>query len=204
MKKGGTGGSNTNKNGLSFEKRTDLAKLIKRDLPKYTVTPMTWRDAINNLHFKINNPKRKRDLSKQIGYQIAVKSTDKVIGYVTRKHNFYKYLKGIYNIENTNSKEWRPDDVFFDLRRNAVVIIEKKFQSKTGSVDEKPLSFASKRRLYQRLLNHGQPKAPMGLFIFIGNSEWWSKPVYNDTFDILREDGVEFVLDTYDYSWLGL
>lgn len=204
MKKGGTGGANTNKNGLSFEEKTNLAESIRRDLPQYTVTSMTWGKAMKEFPYKIDAPNSNHNTNKTIGYRLTVTETGKLRGYITNKHDFYKYLKGLYNIENTNSKEWQPDDVFFDLKRNVVAIVEKKFQSRAGSVDEKPLSFASKRRLYQRLLNHGQPKAPMGLFIFIGNSEWWSKPVYNDTFDILREDGIEFALDTYDYSWLGL
>lgn len=193
MKKGGTGGANTNANGLAFESKTDLATAIQTDLSdKYKLTERRFA----------NKPTAK-------AYTVTRLSDNKDIGVVTQKNYFYDVMKAHYNLDNANYKKWQPDEVFFNFEANTIFIVEKKWQNGPGSVDEKVLGFGSKRRLYQKNFNQlaDEPK-PTVQFCALFNSSWWLSDSnverYQDSFDILRMDGIKIFFDTYDYWWFGL
>lgn len=193
MKKGGTGGANTNANGLSFENKTDLATAIQTDLSsKYKLTEKKFA---------------KKSATK--AYVVTRLSDNKDIGIITQKNRFYDVMKAHYNLDNANHKKWQPDEVFFNFETNTVFIVEKKWQSGQGSVDEKILGFNSKRYLYQKNFNQlpKEPK-PMVQFCALFNSDWWLSDSnverYQDSFDILRMDGIKIFFNAYDYRWFGL
>lgn len=196
MKKGGTGGANTNANGLSFENKTDLATAIKTDLSsKYKLTEKKFA---------------KKSTAK--AYTVTRLSDNKDIGIITQKNRFYDVMKAYYDLDNANYKKWLPDEVFFNFEINTVFIVEKKWQSGQGSVDEKILSFGSKRHLYQNNFNQleNEPK-PLVEFCALFNSSWWldgnegsNAKRYQDSFDILRMDGIKIFFNTYDYRRFGL
>ncbi|MCL8206196.1 hypothetical protein M5361_13745 [Ligilactobacillus agilis] len=197
MKKGGTGGANTNANGLSFESKTDLATAIQTDLSnKYKLTEMKFA---NKSTFK--------------AYTVTRLSDNKDIGIITQQTRFYDVMKAHYNLDNANHKKWKPDEVFFNFEANTVFIVEKKWQSGQGSVDEKVLGFVNKRRLYQSNFNQlTQEPKPTVQFCALFNSSWWlnggkdgnNAERYQDSFDILRMDSIKIFFDTYDYWWFGL
>lgn len=212
MKAGGTGGANTNRGGLAFENKTDLAARINRDLAnKYEL-----RDHKFKIPLVINSTSDVYDV-----YRI---SDNKMIGVITKQFQFYNVMKEIYGLDNVNHKKWKPDEVFFNLETNTVYIVEKKWQQGSGSVDEKIFGFVNKRRLYQNNFNQlvTEPK-PTVEFSALFNSSWWiyglkkadevidynglprrNEVGYQDYFDNLRIDGVKIFFDEYDYWWFGL
>ncbi|WP_203637960.1 hypothetical protein [Levilactobacillus wangkuiensis] len=207
MKTGGTGGAHTNQTGLKFEKQTDLAFRINKELSnKYFLKP----------HIFKNNNKNK---SKLLSFDLYRINGTKRIGIISKKKQFYNVLSETYGIENKDHKNWEPDEAFFNEERNTVFIVEKKWQSHTGSADEKVLGFVNKRRIYQSMLNNyiknGEPK-PSVEFSALFNSSWWlhgakkanvnisNEQRYQDYFDSLRSDGIKIFFDNYDYWWFGL
>jgi hypothetical protein len=102
------GGSQTNLNGLKFEQETSLYDIL----------------ISNNFTIKDDYKIFKGDI---------------LIGYYVPKHNLYKYFLKMYNIvwENFISKKMLPDEAIFIVSKNTMFILEKKFQSTSGSVDEK-------------------------------------------------------------------
>lgn len=196
MKKGGTGGANTNKSGLKFEKETDLSSRIYRDLTdKYKIiehTPAT----------KYKTPV----------FDIISKEDQHRVGVLASKKNFYPIMKELFGLENINHKNWEPDEVFFNLDTQTVYIVEKKWQGGAGSVDEKIFGFANKRRLYQNNFNQmdKEPKVTVQ-FCALFNRSWWldgkngkNAKTYQDYFDNLRADGIKLFFDDYEYWWFGL
>lgn len=196
MKNGGTGGANTNKSGLAFERKTNLADRIKEDLAdKYT---------LKEIHFPNKSTAK--------AFEVIRKSNNTKIGILTQQMRFYDVMKQIYDIDNVNHKRWKPDEAFFNMENNTVYIVEKKWQNTSGSVDEKIFGFVNKRRLYQNNFNQltNEPK-PTVEFCALFNSSWWldgnngkNMQGYQDYFDNLRIDGVKIFFDSYEYWWFGL
>ncbi len=201
MKINGKGGAHTNLHGLNFEQITSLASCIKRDLGnKYKLIP-----------HKFTRKKPKPDTignSKDYAFDIIKRANNKRIGIVTKQNRFYNVLWDIYGLKNANSKKWKPDEALFNFKTNTVYIVEKKWQSEGGSVDEKVFGFVNKRRLYQKDFNQlkKEPK-PTVQFCTLLNSSWWingNHTSYQDYFDALRSDGIKIFFDKYQYWWFGL
>ena len=125
MKKFNTvgGGANTNRNGLEFERGTDLAEAFK-DHPLY----------------KLN------------GDGIIERTTDHEVGRMYGKNKLYKNLLEANNIDYQSivSKKLLPDDAL--LVDKTLFVIEKKYQAGAGSVDEKLQTCDFKRKQYAKLL----------------------------------------------------
>lgn len=196
MKKAGTGGQNTNLNGLKFEKDTDLSYRIQRDLgDKYKLKE-------HAPHIKSSNKV----------YDIIRIKNNRRIGVLAKQMTFYPIMKELYGLDNINEKNWKPDEAFFNLENNTVYIVEKKWQSTSGSVDEKIFGFVNKRRLYQNNFNQlkREPKVTVQ-FCALFNKSWWiqgrdgkNEKAYQDYFDNLRIDGIKIFFDNYEYWWFGL
>ena len=78
---------------------------------------------------------------------------DKEVALSFKKHGLYKYLKekGI-NYQNFISKKLLPDDAIYVIANNTIFIIEIKFQSGSGSTDEKLQTCDFKIKQYRKLL----------------------------------------------------
>lgn len=119
----GAGGSNTNKNGLEFERNVDLKK-------NYTI--LSTKNNINEIRFNgtdthfIEVPKKK--------LQPYMKSKNKMNTTITIAHG---------------CKE--PDEAYIDENKKIIFIIEKKFQQVGGSVCEKLQTAVFKREHYRGL-----------------------------------------------------
>lgn len=184
MKKGGVGGANTNKTGLKFEKDTDFSELVDL-LPNYEVREINFNDK------KVTK-----------GFEVYRLDKTEPVGKIMPQYRFYDFLTEL-KIENTNSKKWKPDEVFINFENHTVYIVEKKWQETEGSVDEKLLGFGNKRRLYQRLLDKAE-NPYFVQFIFVGNSSFFAQEKYRDSFEMLRGDGIKIMLDEYDMNYFGL
>lgn len=214
------GGKNTNKYGLKFEKETDLAYRVNRDLTdKYTLKPHMWH------MITIQLPK---PTSHDPVYDVYSNKTHQLVGVITKQNQFYNVLYEHYHLLNYNAKFWKPDEVFFNYLNNTVYIVEKKEQHEPGSVDEKTFSFINKRWLYQRdfkqLAKKSVPKSkiPKVQFCALFNSDWWLHGIgfkhshgkkitvhcnvsaYQDNFACLKKDHIKMFFDDYKYSWFGL
>ena len=89
------GGAKTNTNGLKFERDTDFSELVD-SLPNYEVKEIDFKDK------KVTK-----------GFDVFRIGEEKPIGKIMPQYRFYDFLKEL-EIENTNSKQWKPDEVFIN------------------------------------------------------------------------------------------
>jgi len=125
-----------------------------------------------------------------------------VIGFYTEKHNFYKdFLKpfGI-NYKDILSKKLLPDSVFVNVKNNTVYIIEKKFQKSEGSVDEKLQTGPYKKRMFVKLC----AETGYNVEYYYLLNDWYSKDVYRDVKEYLRESGCRHYTNTIPLYALGV
>lgn len=104
----GAGGKNTNKNGLPYEKLTELNT-------EYNI--LLSSKLYNKIKFKMNEDR---------------------IFISTKQSNFFKYMgKHINkNVKKAHGCK-KPDECYIDKDKKIIFIIEKKFQQVSGSVCEK-------------------------------------------------------------------
>ena len=105
------------------------------------------------------------------------------------------------NYLDYNSKRWDPDEAFINELTQTVYIIEKKFQSSSGSVDEKLATFPFKIYEYQKLLD------PIGydiVYIYLLSSEWFDSPKYQDYYDYMDKLNCPHYFDVLPLSAIGL
>ena len=174
MKKGGNGGSNT-QTGLRFEEVTDLCSLLKQVKGYSVVTNnLTGNDILfNNLLVAQSFP----------------------------KHSFYKFLasKGV-DYKNIISKKLLPDDALIVVVRDTLFIIEVKYQSTEGSVDEKIQTCDFKRKQYTKLVKALTYKVE---YIYVLNN-WFKKHKYKDVLDYIDSVNCHYTFNEIPLKWLGL
>lgn len=165
------GGNKTNINGLGFEQTTSLA------------------DALLDAGF-ILAPNNLIYLGKEN------------IGKLTEKYKLYKDFlepKGV-NWKDILSKKMLPDDCFVNYRDNTIYIIEKKFQSGAGSVDEKLQTCDFKRRQYERLFKTINFKVK---YIYL-LCDWFKKPEYRDVLQYIKDVGCDYYFNEIPLDVLNL
>lgn len=152
------GGSNTNKNGIPFERKVSLEKeLIKS------------------------------------GYEIKeleIYKNNKLFGYYLSKGKLYKFLKekGI-NYKDYISKKQIPDSCCINLSNNTIYILEKKYQNRSGSVDEKLQTCDYKKKQYEKLLNSLGFKVE---YIYV-LSNWFKRMEYRDNLEYIKDVGCHYL-----------
>lgn len=170
MKKGGTGGATTSQNGINFEKRVDILSKLK-ELPGYAVD--------GNI----------------ILYE------NKIVAYSFAKGGLYKHLKEMgVNWEDYISKKLLPDDAIYVLRDNTLYIIEIKFQTTSGSVDEKLQTCDFKKRQYKKLFSSLNYEVE---YIYILN-DWFKHTSYKDVRDYILSVGCHFYFEHLPLEKIGL
>ena len=119
----GAGGANTNKNGLSYETLTDLNS-------EFLVTYGTN----DSLEIVFNNDTN--------GYKLAY----------TKQKGFSKFMNKYYNSDIPKAHGCKnPDESFIHLESKTIFIIEKKFQTVSGSVCEKIQTGTFKKWNYSQM-----------------------------------------------------
>ena len=166
------GGALTNEHGLLYETYTDLAEALKEagfDLQEQA----TCKEVFDGLH---------------------------KVGLVTQKYDFYKIFDHLSNNKWKQyiSKRLLPDDVFVNLDKKIVFIIEKKFQQDNGSVDEKLQTVDFKIKEYKKLLPDWEIK-----FFYILN-DYFKKDAYKDVFEYIESVGGNYYFNTIPLENLGL
>lgn len=122
----GAGGSNTNKNGLSYEEKTDLSdNFLELEKGSYSKT----------IQFTNTNKKFKRT------------QQSKFYKYMKKKEYLDNKIDKAHGCKN-------PDECYIDEREKNLFIIEKKFQQCPGSVCEKIQTPHFKLWQYKRSFPH--------------------------------------------------
>ena len=175
MIKGGIGGGRTT-SGLLFEDECDFVTLLNA-VPGYSIH---------------ERPDAGCD----------VKFDGKIVANTFKKHAFYRYLEnqGV-DWQSKISAKLLPDDAIIVITRKTLNIIEVKFQSVAGSVDEKLQTCDFKRKQYQKLV------ADLDLavaYIYVLNSSWFGVPKYKDVLEYIQSVNCNYCFDRLPLEWLGL
>ena len=164
------GGVATNANGLLFEQTTSL------------------NDALINS-----------------GYEVAsdgsVYNSERAhIGYSKSKYEFIHFLENSHVNLKVNSDTLLPDDTFINERNRTVYIIEKKFQSRSGSVDEKLQTCVYKTRQYEKLVSQFGYRV---VYTYILN-DWFHQPKYIDVLKFIKDEGCYYFFNELPLQFLGI
>lgn len=177
-----TGGALAAFNGLRFEKQTSLVDAVKA--AGYTIEEETIRHKgkKTTIHILYDHGQR--------------------IGFFAGKWALYKgFLEPRGIIWRTRvSKQYLPDEAFINEQTNTVYIIEKKFQSRHGSADEKFETCAFKLNRYTHLI------APTGMsvqYTYLCN-DWFKKPKYRDAINYIWESKCSIYFNTLPLHTIGL
>jgi len=170
MIKGGIGGANT-KTGLAFEGKTDLSTFLS-----------------SQKGYKIDNEK--------VFYK------NKLVARIFKKHAFYNiFLKELdIDWKEIITKRLFPDDSIFVIIKNTLYIIECKFQSVEGSVDEKLQTCDFKKKQYKKLLAKVNVEVEYVYLL----SDWFKKPKYQDVLDYIHSMGCHYYFEYIPLVKLGL
>lgn len=165
------GGNQTNINGLGFEQETTLADALME--AGFILTPT------NLIYFGKEN-----------------------VGKLVQKMHLYKDFLEPLGVDwrDILSKRMLPDDCFVNYKDKTVYVIEKKFQSSAGSVDEKLQTCDFKRRQYERLFASIDYKIK---YIYL-LCDWFKKPEYRDVLKYIKDVGCDYYFNEIPLSVLGL
>jgi len=94
----------------------------------------------------------------------------------------------------------RPDCALVHHKTKTIFIIEKKFQSAAGSVDEKLQTCDFKKKMYTKLTKNTDHKLE---FIYL-LSNWFKKPEYDDVKKYIRSVGCFFYFEQLDLKKIFL
>lgn len=171
MIRGGSGGRTPQRHGLRFEKRTDVTTVFSR-IPGYSVVEDT-------LAFKGNDVAR-----------------------LYKKNKLYSKLLVPMGVDCRKliSKKLLPDDSVLVLVNKTLFIVESKFQTVSGSVDEKLQTCDFKLHQYQKLVH------PLGLkvvYLYVLN-DWFRKKEYADVLAYIKSVGCHYFFNELPLSFLGL
>lgn len=164
------GGALTNAHGLYFEQTTSL------------------NDALVNQGYRL----------KTNGEVFNLKGV--FMGYSKSKQDFIRFLDDNKVNLNLNSDTLLPDDAFINIQNRIVYIIEKKFQSVAGSVDEKLQTCLYKKQQYIKLVSQIGFKVA---YTYVLN-DWFSKPKYIDVLEYIKNVGCYYFFNELPLDFLGL
>ncbi|WP_028906545.1 PD-(D/E)XK nuclease superfamily protein [Xylanibacter ruminicola] len=165
------GGAQTNANGLHFEQTTELRDLFENS------------DVFTLLGDNVYKDKEK-------------------VATLYQKHKLYKNLLEPKKVDYTKiiSKKLLPDDAILVHKTNTLFIIEKKFQSSSGSVDEKLQTCDFKKKQYTKLFSPLGIKVEYCYYL----SEWFKQGEYRDVKEYIEDVGCRYFFDEIPLDYLGL
>lgn len=165
------GGAVTNKNGLQFEQDTSL------------------KTALINSGYEVNENNK-------------VVVNGRTVGFIASQYKFYSAFLEKRGVEwrKLVSKQLRPDEAFINEDNKTVYIIEKKFQSQSGSVDEKLQTCGFKKKQYTKLVKQ------IGYtieYIYVCN-DWFKQKQYDDVVNYIKECGCYIFFNEIPLDFLEL
>lgn len=141
---------------------------------------------------------------RQNGYSVSdtgeVKYNNVLIGYSRAKYKFRKYLKeNNVNLE-INSDILLPDDTFINTKNKTVYIIEKKFQSGSGSVAEKIQTCEYKKQQYQKLVSQMGYEIEYAYVL----CDFFKNPKFSDALKYIKSKKCYYFFNELPLKFLGL
>lgn len=139
------------------------------------------------------------------GYRVNIdgkvcNSKGVVMGYSKSKRDFIRLLADNKVDLSVNSDTLLPDDAFINIHNKVVYIIEKKFQSVSGSVDEKLQTCLYKKQQYYKLVSQiGFEVAYTYVF-----NDWFAQHKYRNVLDFIKSIGCYYFFDEIPLDFLGL
>lgn len=164
------GGSLTNAHGLYFEQETSLSKALSN--AGYTVLGCNIFKDGKRIAISVPKNKLYTELLEPNGI------------------DFKQYI----------SKKLLPDEALYIFSKNIIYIMEKKFQNRSGSVDEKIQTCAFKKRQYTRLLKNLKLSVE---YVYIFN-DWFQQPEYRDALEYIIESQCYYFFNEIPLSFLQL
>lgn len=164
------GGALTNAHGLLFEQTTSL------------------NEALINAGLRLS---QSGEVYGSLGF---------VLGYSKSKHKFLQFLEEKGVDLSVNSDTLLPDDAFINIGNKTVYIIEKKFQSVAGSVDEKLQTCLYKKRQYAKLISQIEYEVEYTYVL----SDWFKQSKYNDVLEYIEDVGCFYFYNELPLDFLGL
>lgn len=163
------GGNQTNLNGLKFEQDTSLYDIL------------IYNGFIIRENYKVYK-------------------NNNLIGYYVPKNNLYKYFLEMHKIiwKNFISKKMLPDEAIFIISKNTMYILEKKFQSTSGSVDEKLQTCGFKLSQYKKLFSSISINTN---YTYILN-DWFKQDNYKDILAYIIESGCNYFYNKIPHDFL--
>lgn len=138
------------------------------------------------------------------GYVVSstgeVYCNDEIIGYSKAKHKFRKFLEAKGVDLSVNSDVLLPDDTFTNIENRTIYIVEKKFQSGSGSVAEKIQTCEYKKLQYMKLISQ------MGydtVYVYI-LSDFFNDPKFADVLRFINSKGCYYFFNELPLDFLGL
>lgn len=173
MKKGGTGGNHTT-TGAMFEQLAE----IKNTLAESGYTVKENDNQIANVYDKNGD----------------------LVGYCFKKHQLYDFLNTNYGInwKEKISGKLLPDNCFFNVKTGELFVIECKYQSGGGSVDEKPQTCGFKLRQFKKLCENTDINVSYS-YIF---NDWYHDKKYTDMLDYIKETGCHYFFNNISVNFL--
>ena len=164
------GGFQTNVNGLGFEGRTSLIEALNRHELIEVVGETIWID-------------------------------EEIVGRYKEKHAFYRDFVERFGFDwkKRISKKYLPDAVIINDKRKIVFVIEKKYQERSGSTDEKLQTCDFKRKIYQTLLKGTGYEVE---YFYLLNS-WFKRPEYEDVKKYIKTVGCDYFIDSIELKSFG-
>jgi len=104
---------------------------------------------------------------------------------ILKKNGLPKYLKDEFN--STYGKSLEPDECLLNKKEKTIIVLEKKFQQRTGSVDEKIQTGDCKRWEYKKLY----PGYKI-IYIYV-LSDWFRQKKYKLDIQYLSENKINVV-----------
>lgn len=136
--------------------------------------------------------------------RVCRKST--YVGTITKQSSFYSSFLGVKekDIRKEFGKVMRPDTVFYNANNKTLYIIEKKFQSVRGSVDEKIQTCEYKLRYYNRIVWKYRNEDIKHVRYFYLLSEFFNKSEYEKVLHFIQDKGCDYYFEKIELQSIGL
>ncbi|EFX40332.1 hypothetical protein HMPREF9180_1248 [Streptococcus peroris ATCC 700780] len=157
---------------------------------------------------KGRNKEEKRKSSKELNcvrnlFRWSIKFLGDEVGQIFQKTGLYRYFDEIDGFDYTKiiSAQLLPDEAIFVVSKNTVYIVEKKTQSKGGSVDEKLQTCDFKLKQYKKLFS---PLNKEVCYSYLLDKDWFKNPRYKDTLDYIISVGCKYYFNYIPLDAIGL
>jgi hypothetical protein len=144
------------------------------------------------------------DALKRAGFEVekfVISKDGKILGELAGQYRLYKFLTA-RDVEwsESISKRLKPDEALYSIKSKKLTIVEKKFQTVNGSVDEKLQTSAFKLKQYRKLVE-GLGIEVQYVYLL---SDYFSNPRYQDVLDYIKESGADYHFESLPLELLDL